>query len=303
MKLKFNRPVGTPDPFIFEDNGRYYIYATAHEGVALYTADDIFGEWEFYGYVCKIEGCVQYWAPSVIKYEGKYYIYVSCQGEGFFQHLHVAMADSPEGPFVEPRMLYNRFSIDSHVVETESGLFLFYAENNENCDIVGTRVFVDRLLDPYTPEHKSREIIVPTFHEENFNGRIINGKLWHTIEGPFWIYKDGWHYLMYSGGCYENDTYHIGYSTAQTDETDLTKVDFVKHTDNGSFAPLMIKNDFEEGVGHHSVICIDGQYYAVYHGRDYDKGDIVTSDYRTARICKLELRDGIIKAERYPDRV
>lgn len=303
MKLKFDRPVGVPDPFIFEDGGKYYIYATAHDGVALYTADDIFGDWHFYGYVCQVEGCVQYWAPSVIKVEDTYYIYVSCQCDGFFQHLHVASSDSPCGPFVDAKMLYDRFSIDSHAVKTEKGLFLFYAENNENCDRVGTRVFVDRLLDPYTPEYKPREIIVPTFYEENFNGRMINGKLWHTIEGPFWFFKDGWHYLMYSGGCYENDTYHIGYCTAKTNEMDLTKIDFVKHTDNGGFDPVMIKNDFEEGVGHHSVILLGDQYYAVYHGRDYSKGDITTADYRTARICKLNVENGVITAERYPDRV
>lgn len=303
MKLRFNKPVSTPDPFIFEDNGKYYIYATANDGVALYIADDVFGEWKFYGYVCKIEGCVQYWAPSVIKVGESYYIYVSCQNDSFFQYLHVARADRPEGPFVEAKMLFDRFSIDSHVVETEKGLFLFYAENSNTGERIGTRVFVDRLIDPYTPAHQPREIIVPTFDEENFNNRIIDGKLWHTIEGPFWFFKDGWHYLMYSGGCYENDTYHIGYCTARSDEQDLTKIDFVKHTCEGKFHPVMIKNDFEEGVGHHSVIVLDGEYYAVYHGRDYDRGDITTQDYRVARICKLKIENGVITAERYPDRV
>lgn len=303
MKLVFDKKVATPDPFIFEDSGKYYIYATAHEGVALYTADSLFGNWSFEGYVFKVEDCVQYWAPSVIKLDNTYYIYVSCQCDGFFQHLHVGKSASPQGPFIEPKMLYNRFSIDSHVVETEKGLFLFYAEDSKKGERIGTRVFVDKLLDPYTPAYQPKEIIVPTFDEENFNNRIIDGKIWHTIEGPFWFFKDGWHYLMYSGGCYENDTYHIGYCTAKTDEQDLTKIDFIKHTDNGKFDPVMIKNDFEEGVGHHSVILFEGQYYAVYHGRDYSKGDITTNDYRTARICKLDVKDGIITAQRYANRV
>lgn len=71
----------------------------------------------------------------------------------------------------------------------------------------------------------------------------------------------------------ENDTYHIGYASARTDEQDLTKIEFVKHTDNGEF-------------------------YAVYHGRDIDDHDKAIGDKRTARICKLQIKDGVIIAER-----
>ena len=81
-------------------------------------------------------------------------------------------------------------------------------------------------------------------------------------------------------------------------------LDFVKHTADGKFDPVMIKNEFEEGVGHHSVIKLDGQYYAVYHGRDLrDEADESYVERRTARICKLHVADGIITAERYQDRV
>lgn len=96
----------------------------------------------------------------------------------------------------------------------------------------------------------------------------------------------------------ENDTYHIGYASTRTDEQDLTKIEFVKHTDNGEFAPLMTKNEFEEGVGHHSVIHYNGEFYAVYHGRDIDDHDKAIGDKRTARICKLQIKDGVIIAER-----
>ena len=57
----------------------------------------------------------------------------------------------------------------------------------------------------------------------------------------------------------------------------------------------------EEGVGHHSVIKVDGQYYAVYHARDRKQTKELTEGYteaRTARICKLFVKDGVITAER-----
>ena len=126
-----------------------------------------------------------------------------------------------------------------------------------------------------------------------------DGRDWHTIEGAFWFEENGWQYVMYSGGCYENDTYHIGYAAAKSTEPDLTKVDYVKYTDGGKFAPVLIKNDVEEGTGHHSVVKYNGEYYAVYHGRDVKTAE--NDGYveeRTARICKLLVKDGKITALR-----
>ena len=91
---------------------------------------------------------------------------------------------------------------------------------------------------------------------------------------------------------------HISYRIRGSEiyEADLTKVDFVKHTDNGKWVPTKIKNDVEEGVGHHSVIKLDGQYYAIYHARDKVVPEGVKV-HRTARMCKLSVDNGIIKAE------
>ena len=145
---------------------------------------------------------------------------------------------------------------------------------------------------------------MPTFEEELFVHNGHEGKKdWFTIEGPFRFREGEWQYVMYNGGRYENDTYHVGYAAAKSDETDLTKVKFEKHTDNGKFAPVLIKNDFEEGTGHHSVIKYKGEYYAIYHVRDYGAIDDGYKEARTARICRLNVEDGIIVAERYADKV
>lgn len=306
MKLQFNvEGRHQADPFIFEDGGKLYLYVTGGPGVEAYSADDLFGEWKYEGVVTKFERGHDFWAPSVIKYQGKYYIYVSCEDEGIFQFMHVACADSPLGPFTNEKCLYNQFSIDSHVVETEAGLFLWYAMDDHEGERVGTRIVIDRLLDPYTPENAPKEKVIPTFDEEIFEkDRFAKGQHWHTIEGPFWFKEGEWQYLMYSGGCYQNDTYHIGYAAVKSDETDLTKVDFVKHTDGDKFSPVLIKNEFEEGTGHHSVIKYKGEYYAIYHGRDYCNRDYsVYSEARTGRVCKLKVEDGIITAERYEDHI
>lgn len=301
MKLKFNiTGKAQPDPFIFADNGKFYLYVTAANGVEAYSTDDVFGTWTYEGIVCTVEGWTQYWAPCIAKVDGKYYLYFSCQNKECFQFLHVASAQSPLGPFTDAKCLFDRFTIDAHVVETKAGLFLWYAEDNTETDRVGTRIFVDKLLDPETPAGLRREVIVPSFDEEIFKrNRFGDGKDWHTLEGPFWFREGEWQYVMFSGACFENETYHIGYAAAKSDEEDLTKVDFVKYTDGGKWAPTMIKNEIEEGVGHHSVIKLDGQYYAIYHGRDVVRdGTDKAAERRNARICKLTVHDGIIKAER-----
>ena len=306
MKLKFDvQGKHQPDPFIFEDGEKLYLYVTGVNGVEAYSADDIFGVWHYEGVVAYMEGHKDFWAPSVTKINGKYYVYVSCSDENEFQHMRAAYSESPLGPFENWTTFYDRFSIDSHVVETSDGLFLWYAEDNTNCDRIGTRVFVDRLLDPMTPANTPKEVVVPTLDEEIFmRNRFGDGKDWHTIEGAFWFTEGDWQYVMYSGGCYENDTYHIGYASAKSTDGNLLNVDFTKMTDKGGFNPVLIKNDFEEGTGHHSVIKYNGQYYAIYHGRDLkDNTDVPYTEERTARICKLHVADGKIVAERYEDRV
>ena len=306
MKLRFDvEGKHQPDPFIFEDEGKFYLYVTGTHGVEAYSALDIFDVWHYEGIVASFDGQRDYWAPSVIKHGGRYYIYFSCSAKGVSQFMHAAVSDSPLGPFKNEKRFYNHFSIDSHVVKTDKGLFLWYAQDNVNCDRIGTRIFIDRLLDPMTPANSPKEVIVPTMDEEIFTrNRFGDGRHWHTIEGAFWFKEGDWQYLMYSGGCYDNDSYHIGYAAARSHEEDLTRVDFVKHTNGGLFDPVLIKNDIEEGTGHHSVIKYKGEYYAIYHGRDFVSG--TRGDYeeaRTARVCKLHVRDGLITAERYEHRV
>lgn len=299
MKLHIAADRNQPDPFIFEDGGRFYLYVTASEGVECYRAADPFGEWEFLGAVASVAGGHSYWAPSVILLEGTYYMYVSCQKGENFQFLHVLSAKSPTGPFREERCLFDHFSIDSHAVLTRDGLYLWYAKDNLEREKRGTRIYVDKMLDPLTPEYRPAEMVLPDFDEEKFTPQCDENGDWYTVEGPFWFQKDGWQYVMYSAGCYQDDTYHIGYAAAKSDEGDLRKVPFVKHTEDGHFAPTLIKNGVEEGTGHHSVLYYKGEYYAVYHGRDLrpekDEGYV---ERRTARICKLHVGDGVITAER-----
>ena len=66
MKLNFGTlRRSQPDPFIFEDDGKYYLYVTAGKGTEAYSADDPFGEWKFEGVVFSVGTHHSYWACAL----------------------------------------------------------------------------------------------------------------------------------------------------------------------------------------------------------------------------------------------
>ena len=304
--------IGQADPFILKSNGRYYIYTTGHYGIYAYSSDSLFDGWKFEGMVLTDGVHDSWWAPSVIELDGKFYMYNSFEIKGYTPDkgghrgaMHVSVADNPLGPFKVVKQLLEPFSIDSHVVQNEEGLWIFYSTNTFEGDRIGTYIVVDKMLDPFTVEGKPVPVVVPTLDEDIYQrDRYKKGQHWHTIEGAFYFKEGDWQYVMYSGNCFEQPTYYIGYARAKTDETDLRKIKFEKYPDENTYHPVMRANDFEEGTGHHSMIKEDGQWYAIYHARDYDDGLGASAfDARNARICKLNVNDGIITAEQYPDRV
>ena len=310
LKIDKDNYIGQADPYIIEYNGKYYIYTTGDDGLYAYSCETLTGDWQFEGQIFTLEGRESFWAPSVIHLDGKFYIYFSFefyedvpdQG-GHHQAMHVAESDNPLGPFVLKNQIAHPFSIDSHIVKTDAGLFLFYSPNTFEGERIGTYIVVQKMKDPYTLEGEPVPVLKASLDEEIFcRDRYKKGQHWHTLEGAFWFQEGEWQYLMYSGGRYEDETYFVGYAAAKTTEQDLRKVKFQKMPDDTTYAPLLRSNDWEEGTGHNSVIKVDGQYYIVYHARNAEE-DGLPGDRRNARIAKMHVKDGVITVERYPDKL
>ncbi|MCR5523028.1 MAG: glycoside hydrolase family 43 protein [Clostridia bacterium] len=305
LKIDRDNYIGQADPFVMESDGRFYIYTTGSDGVYAYSSDELLSGWKFEGRVFTFPDVSDFWAPSVIKHGDTFYMYCSFEffGDipdrgGHRQTMHVSSSKNPLGPFENAKQLLHPFSIDSHVIENESGMFIFYSTNNFDAERPGTYIVVDRLLDPYTPAGRPSTVVVPTLDEEIFRrDRYRKGSHWHTIEGAFYFREGDWQYVMYSGSCYENEHYFIGYARAKTDETDLTKIKFEKYPDANTYSPVFSSNEWEEGAGHHSMIKYRGQWYAVYHARNKEP-DGLSGDRRNARICRMNVNNGIITADR-----
>ena len=287
-------PPGQPDPFIFFDRGVYYIYATHQDGVQLYRSHSITGEWEYLGFCFTVKGCKNYWAPAVIRADGKYYLYVSYTPENGdppkTEALNVAVSDSPEGPFVFAANLLPPFSIDAHVVEYKGSLYLFYSLDDEKAARPGTYIALDRMTSPTQVEGHPVRCVVPTLDEEIFcRDRYRKGEHWHTIEGAFYSRIGGTHYLTYSGSAYGRPTYFVGCAVAHGDPEDLRELQWQKQPDDHTYAPLLCANSFVEGTGHNSVIEADGQWWIVYHGRDVGVERPQNMDCRVMRADKLNI--------------
>lgn len=283
-------PLGQPDPYILKGNDeRYYVYATDGQ---VYSSDYLLEGWKYEGIRLDMPGQKICWAPSVLEINGKYYMYYSSIDEGnedeHGQQIRVAVADVPVGPFEYVKTILPPFSIDAHVVKTPSGMYMFYCNNGYEAERAGTRIMCDKMKDPFTMEGNPVCALPPTIDEEIYmRDRFKKGQHWHTVEGAFYFYYGGTHFLMYSGACYQNPTYFIGYAVAHgAEDEDLRKLKWTKHPDNDSYEPLLRKNNLMEGTGHNSLIFEDGKCYIVYHGRDY--GDIdLEEDTRSARIDEL----------------
>lgn len=295
MKLNFDAKRTQPDPYVIIANGAYYLYATHVSGVQLYKSQDM-QNWNFLGFCFTRDGEKEYWAPAVAQIDGKFYLYYSsmpsAESDVHTERICVAVADGPEGPFHFVSELIAPFSIDPHVVSSGGELYMFYSVNDYEAERPGTLIVVDRMLSPTQMAGNPKVAVRATLDEEIFmRDRFEPGQHWHTLEGAFYLEKDGYHYLMYSGNCYQNEHYYIGYAVAKSDEKNLLKIHFTKYPDAHTYHPLLAKNEREAGTGHNSVLQENGRYYVFYHGRDRDVPANVEEETRTARMCELFLHN------------
>lgn len=302
MKITINttsEKLCQPDPYIIKANGSFYIYVTGVDGVHLYKSLDM-KEWNYLGVCYQKAGEKEYWAPSVIQIGDKFFMYVSTIKEDsddvHTQRIQVIESDDPESGWRYVKELLPPFSIDAHVVNTDSGLYIFYCNNDYEAERAGTYILVDKMPDPYSVEGKPVAVVKPTLDEEIFQkDRFKKGQHWHTIEGAFYFKEGDYHYCMYSGSAYEKESYFIGYSVAKGETDDLRKLNFKKYPDENTYKPVLRKNEFQEGTGHNSVIKENGKYYIVYHGRDTDKSTLPDcGDKRTFRIDEMSVSNGVI---------
>ena len=171
MKLNISQNRSQGDPYVIKANNKYYMYATHVEGVQLYESSNMH-DWEYRGFCYVRENHKEYWAPSVIEIDGKFYMYVSTmpsdEEDVHQQAIQVAVCDTPDGEFKYVNNLIAPFSIDAHVVKSGDDLYMFYSVNDYEAVRAGTLIVVDKMNSPFEMEGNPKLVVRATLDEEIF---------------------------------------------------------------------------------------------------------------------------------------
>jgi beta-xylosidase len=222
------------DPFVVKVGATYWAYGTAppdqrgREFPVLQSADLV--NWRYVGHaltaVSETRG-YPHWAPEVAQADdGRFYLYYSATTSRSDEHhrLRVAVADQPQGPFVDTGRLIlpdAGFTIDAHPFrDPNSGRwFLFFATDFLHDVPHGTGLSVVPLdRDMLTPLDKPRVVLRAScpwqVYERNrdYKGRVWEA--WHCVEGPFVVYRNDRYWCLYSGGAWHTEGYGVGAAVA-----------------------------------------------------------------------------------------
>ncbi len=244
------------DPTIVKLNDTFYVYATidpwgSNELAVLATKDFISWKPEKINWPTK-EACTSatslnemVWAPSVVKANGAYYMYVTVGGE-----VWVGTSKHPLGPWKNAKadgspLIRNGKFPGYHMIDAEPFLdddgqaYLFWGSG---LDWKPGHCFAVKL---------QKDMI-------SFDGEIKEVTPPNYMEAPFMLKRNGLYYLMYSEGFCIDHTYKVRYSTGPTPFGPWKE---------GANSPILstTSDSTTYGPGHHTVFNENGQNYILYH--------------------------------------
>lgn len=261
VKIDIGHPL--PDPFCILWNGAWYVTGTHHGGhdgsndrlYDMYRSTDL-RSWEYLGGILvrpgyEGSGRANYWAPEILPYGGKFYLYYTADSDGdnYRRYVRLGIASSIEGPYLDQGVrLTEQTSIDANPNWFGDGGWMFYTGNEGN-DNVG-QVLVDRLFTPAKPAGEPRRV----FPDEQVE--------WE--EGAFLVPHEGKYYLFTSMGNWRDGSYHVLLSVA-----DQPQGPFRRLLDGGQPQVLLRSYADRLGPGHNSVFeGPDGKRWICFHAWD-----------------------------------
>jgi beta-xylosidase len=258
------------DPFIITTDGGYYAYATTDgiRHISIARSDDLV-TWEqlddgMPDLATYISGDT--WAPEVYEtaagfvmyYTGRAWKLQRPDGTGP-QCIGVAVAESPEGPFVdereEPLVCQPELggTIDAtSLLDPDGSRFLIY-KNDGNCCAQLTR-FYARGLSEDGLLVQGNEFDLGLSNDAGWEGRVI--------EAPTVLFHQGTYYLFFSANNFAGVDYAVGYATAEKP---------LGPYEDAAENPILTTVPGALGPGHQVVIADhEGDLWMAYHAWDND---------------------------------
>lgn len=269
-KSKYYNPVidkSLPDPTIIKaDDGYFYLYATEDtRNTPIYKSKNL-TDWTFVGTAFTDQTRPDFepngglWAPDISLIDGKYVLHYSMSvwGGEWTCGIGVAVADKPEGPFIDKGKLFR-----SNEIGVQNSIDPFYIEDGGK---------------KYLLWGSFRGIYAIELSDDGLSLKEGAKKIQiagTAFEGTYIFKKGNYYYLFASiGSCCEgaNSTYELVVGRSESlfgPYTDRTGKDMM---DNG-YSLVIGRNNRFVGNGHCSEIVQDhqGNDWIFYHGVDLRK--------------------------------
>ncbi len=288
----FQNPVlrnNFPDPFVLEQDGTYYAYATngASKNVQLSTSEDLVSWTIPQDAMPALAPWVRLsqpdvWAPEVLALDGRYLLYYTARDAASGrQCIGVAASDAPEGKFRDASeapficQVSEGGSIDAHPFQDEDGTPYLYWKNDGNCCGRTTHIYVQEL----TPDGLGL-VGEPT-------QLVRNDQPWEggVVEAPTMWNHEGDYYLFFSANGYGGHEYAVGYATC------ASATGPCEDAPENPILKSRLEEPFVIGPGHQTIIQDDdGETWLVYHVWQFANG--IRGDSRFMWIDPLEWQDG-----------
>lgn len=266
----------------FNDNGDqydmadYHVFSTASLD-APYTVVD-------HGVVLKTEDVPwvskQLWAPDAASKDGKYYLYFPARDKDSIFRIGVAVADSPEGPFVpDPHPIRGSFSIDpASFVDSDGEAYLYFGGlwgGQLQCYQDGPDKFDASWLGPKEPGGDDKNALFPKVAKLSNDMRQFDGDVRDLVilapETGEPIRADDHDRRFFEAAWMhkKSETYYFSYSTGDTHY-------LVYATSKSPLGPFTYAGRILEPVlgwtTHHSIVEFQGRWWLFHHDCELSKG-------------------------------
>ena len=200
------------DPNITYYNGYYYMTGTtAEDGFLGYKSEDLC-DWKSIGYIYRRNSSnywaqYHFWAPEITSYNSHFYLFYTGKAEGHNRGTGVAVAETPEGPFIDlkkdPLTPSEYQCLDGHLFQHPNGTLYF--------------IYVYEWLNEGNGAMWIQEVSSNLTHLMGDPVQLFEGPdpQWGNtvVDGPSMLYFEDTYYLFWSTFDQTNDgKYCVGYS-------------------------------------------------------------------------------------------
>ena len=294
--------VPLPDPFVYVENGTYYIVGTSDRNINVvdcYVTTDfvnydahyaIYDPLMYDGWENRYEPLI--YAPEIYCFDGVYYLYYSAKDGSRTRKCSVAASDNPLGPYepivndevdgLDNPLFENPDSplrgLDATVFTDDDGkMYMYFTVTEEAQYIVGVE-----LLSPYQADWSTyKKLVIPGAVDSESEEQLLEWELYRDNkiqinEAPFMIKSGGKYYLTYSANGAYNKYYNVCYAVS-----DSPLGNFVKPYEEGKMWTNLLmgcpsSNDIESdvynqwigfasGTGHHCFFYSGDELMIGYH--------------------------------------